>query len=31
LILEFGSFENLIKSISKIKENQTIGKTSKII
>ena len=29
LILEFGSFENLIKSISKIKENQTIGKTSK--
>ena len=30
LILEFGSFENLIKSISKIKENQIIGKTSKI-
>jgi tRNA nucleotidyltransferase (CCA-adding enzyme) len=29
LILEFGSFENLIKSISKIKENQVIGKTSK--
>ena len=29
LILEFGSFENLIKSISKIKENQIIGKTSK--
>ncbi len=29
LILEFGSFENLIKSFSKIKENQTIGKTSK--
>jgi len=29
LILEFGSFENLIKSISKIKEKQTIGKTSK--
>ncbi len=30
LILEFGDFENLIKSISKIKENQIIGKTSKI-
>ena len=30
LILEFGSFENLIKSISKIKEKQIIGKTSKI-
>jgi tRNA nucleotidyltransferase (CCA-adding enzyme) len=29
LILEFGSFENLIISISKIKENQIIGKTSK--
>ena len=29
LILEFGNFENLIKSISKIKENQIIGKTSK--
>ena len=29
LILEFGSFENLIKSISEIKENQIIGKTSK--
>ncbi|MCV0430783.1 CCA tRNA nucleotidyltransferase [Nitrosopumilus sp.] len=29
LILEFGSFENLIKSISKIKENQIIGETSK--
>jgi tRNA nucleotidyltransferase (CCA-adding enzyme) len=29
LILEFGSFENLIKSISKIKENQIIGITSK--
>jgi len=29
LILEFGNFENLIKSISKIKENQVIGKTSK--
>jgi len=30
LILEFGSFENLITSISKIKENQIIGKTSKL-
>ena len=29
LILEFGSFENLIKSISKIKEKHIIGKTSK--
>ncbi len=29
LILEFGSFENLIKSISKIKEKQIIGKTIK--
>ena len=29
LILEFGSFENLIKSISKIKEKQIIGKTSR--
>lgn len=29
LILEFGSFENLIKSISKINENQIIGKTTK--
>ncbi|MBT3329129.1 MAG: CCA tRNA nucleotidyltransferase [Nitrosopumilus sp.] len=29
LILEFGSFENLITSISNIKENQIIGKTSK--
>ena len=29
LILEFGNFENLIKSISKIEENQIIGKTSK--
>ncbi|MDH3312562.1 MAG: CCA tRNA nucleotidyltransferase [Nitrosopumilus sp.] len=29
LILHFGSFENIIKSISKIKENQVIGKTSK--
>ena len=28
LILNFGSFENVIKSIAKIKENQTIGKTS---
>ena len=30
LILHFGSFENLIKSISKIEESQVIGKTSKI-
>jgi len=29
LILHFGNFENLIKSISKIKENQVIGKTSR--
>ncbi len=29
LILNFGSFENVIKSIAKIKENQIIGKTSK--
>ena len=29
LILHFGSFENMIKSISKIEENQVIGKTSK--
>ncbi|KFM14362.1 CCA-adding enzyme protein [Marine Group I thaumarchaeote SCGC AAA799-D11] len=29
LILHFGSFENTIKSISKIEENQVIGKTSK--
>jgi len=29
LILEFGSFENLIKSMTKIKEKQIIGKTSK--
>jgi len=29
LILHFGSFENVIKSISTIKENQIIGKTSK--
>ena len=29
LILEFGSFENLIESISKVKENQIIGKTTK--
>jgi len=27
LILQFGNFENLIKSISKIEENQIIGKT----
>ncbi|ABX13678.1 CCA tRNA nucleotidyltransferase [Nitrosopumilus maritimus] len=29
LVLHFGSFENMIKSISKIEENQVIGKTSK--
>lgn len=29
LVLHFGSFENIIKSISKIEENQIIGKTSK--
>ena len=29
LIINFGSFENVIKSISKIKENQVIGKSSK--
>ena len=29
LVLHFRSFENIIKSISKIKENQVIGKTSK--
>ena len=29
LVLHFGSFENVIKSISEIKENQVIGKTSK--
>jgi tRNA nucleotidyltransferase (CCA-adding enzyme) len=29
LIFEFGNFENLIKSISNIKENQIIGTTSK--
>lgn len=29
LILNFGTFENVIKSISKINENQVIGKTSK--
>jgi len=29
LILEFGSFENLIKSISKIEEKYIVGKTSK--
>jgi tRNA nucleotidyltransferase (CCA-adding enzyme) len=28
LILNFGSFENVVKSIATIKENQTIGKTS---
>ena len=29
LVLHFGSFENIIRSISEIKENQVIGKTSK--
>ncbi|KAF6245930.1 CCA tRNA nucleotidyltransferase [Nitrosopumilus sp. b2] len=29
LVLHFGSFENIIKSISKIEENQVIGKTTK--
>ena len=29
LIFEFGNFENLIKSISKVRENQIIGTTSK--
>ena len=29
LVLNFGSFENVIKSISEVKENQVIGKTSK--
>ena len=29
LILNYGSFENVIKSISKIKENEVIGETSK--
>ncbi|MDX1440835.1 MAG: CCA tRNA nucleotidyltransferase [Nitrosopumilaceae archaeon] len=29
LIINFGSFENVIKSISKIKENQVIGKTTR--
>ena len=29
LILEFGSFENLVKSMSKIEEKYVIGKTSK--
>jgi len=28
LILEYGSFEKVVKSISKIKQNQVIGKTS---
>ena len=28
LILNFNSFENVIKSIAKIQENQVIGKTS---
>jgi len=30
LILNFGSFENVIKSIAKIQHNQVIGKTSKV-
>lgn len=30
LILNFGNFENVIKSIAKIQENQIIGNTSKI-
>ena len=30
LILNFGSFENIIKSIAKIQQNQMIGKTSKV-
>ena len=29
LILHFGSFENVVKAISKIEENEIIGKTSK--
>ena len=29
LILNFGSFENVLKSIAKVKENQIIGKTTK--
>ena len=29
LVLHFGSFENIIRSISEIEENQVIGKTSK--
>ncbi|MFB5631738.1 MAG: CCA tRNA nucleotidyltransferase [Nitrosopumilus sp.] len=29
LVLHFGSFENVIKSISKIEENQVVGKTAK--
>ncbi len=29
LILEFGNFENVIKSVSELKEQQIIGKTSK--
>ena len=29
LILNFGTFENVIKSIAKVKENQVIGKTEK--
>jgi len=30
LILNFGSFENVIKTIAKIQQNQIIGKTSKV-
>ena len=30
LILNFGSFENVIKSIAKIQQNQIIGKTTKV-
>jgi len=29
LVLHFGNFENIVKSISEIKKNQVIGKTSK--
>ena len=29
LVLHFGSFENVMKSISEVKENQILGKTSK--
>jgi tRNA nucleotidyltransferase (CCA-adding enzyme) len=30
MIINFGSFENVIKSIAKIQQNQIIGKTSKV-